>query len=395
MNEEQLAADKARNLGYGTVLCDYLPDNPGQHNVDEFHLVSTTDRNAVLEVAKNAEVDGVLAYASDPAAPTAAYVAEAMGLPTNPLNSVLTMSFKSIWREFLEENRFPVPRFISVDTKLRRIFPLCEDDIELEYPLIVKPTDSSGSKGVTVVESYGEIASAIARAKEYSRNGVLIIEEYIEKEYPYVIGGDIFVSDGKVAFWGLMDCIRDSDCPLIPLGEMMPTSIPPETYDAVQKLLQRLVDALRLQFGELNVEIIIGRGGTPYIIELGARAGGNMIPIQLSDASGVDLVKANVLYALGEKMDGIVWDCRRDCEGFYATYVIHSMRNGIFKGLSISRGIEENIYRIAKYVSEGDDVEMFDGAGKALGIVFLKFGSKEEMNRKIDQITTSIEPIVE
>ena len=92
--QQIVAIETAKRLGYFTVLCDYLSDNPGQYVADKFYLVSTTDKDAVLEVAKNENVDGVLAYASDPAAPTAAYVAEKLGLPGSPYKSVEILLIK-------------------------------------------------------------------------------------------------------------------------------------------------------------------------------------------------------------------------------------------------------------------------------------------------------------
>ena len=86
--QQVVAIKTAKRLGCETILCDFLPDNPGQYAADKFYLVSTTDKEAVLDVARKEQVDGVLAYASDPAAPTAAYVAEKLGLPGNPYKSV-------------------------------------------------------------------------------------------------------------------------------------------------------------------------------------------------------------------------------------------------------------------------------------------------------------------
>ena len=100
--QQIVAIETAKRLGYYTVLCDFLPDNPGQNYADKFYLVSTTDKEAVLSVAKNEMIDGVLAYASDPAAPTAAYIAEQLGLPTNPYKSVQTLCNKDQFREFLQ-----------------------------------------------------------------------------------------------------------------------------------------------------------------------------------------------------------------------------------------------------------------------------------------------------
>ena len=96
----------AKSQGYYVITCDYLPENPGHELADEYHNVSTTDKDAVLELAKKLEIDGIVAYASDPAAPTAAYVAEKMGLPGNPYDSVLILARKDLFRAFLKDNGY-------------------------------------------------------------------------------------------------------------------------------------------------------------------------------------------------------------------------------------------------------------------------------------------------
>ena len=98
------AIKEAKRLGYYVITCDYLPENPGHQFADEYHNVSTTDKEAVLALAKELHIDGVVAYASDPAAPTAAYVAEKLGLPTSPYKSVEILSNKDLFREFLQKN---------------------------------------------------------------------------------------------------------------------------------------------------------------------------------------------------------------------------------------------------------------------------------------------------
>ena len=119
--QQVVAIETAKRLGYYTVLCDYLDDNPGQYVADKFYLTSTTDKEAVLKVAMDEEVDGVLAYASDPAAPTAAYVAEKMSLPGNPYESVDILCNKDKFRKFLEENNFCTPNangYENIETAL-------------------------------------------------------------------------------------------------------------------------------------------------------------------------------------------------------------------------------------------------------------------------------------
>ena len=98
--------ETAKKMGYHTIVCDYLPDNPGQYVADEFYSVSTTDKDAVLDLARHLSIDGIVCYASDPAAPTAAYVAEQMGFPTSPYASVELLSNKDRVRDFLAKTIF-------------------------------------------------------------------------------------------------------------------------------------------------------------------------------------------------------------------------------------------------------------------------------------------------
>jgi threonine dehydrogenase-like Zn-dependent dehydrogenase len=109
------AIEGAKKQGCYTVLCDYLPDNPGQYHADKFYCVSTTDKETILEIAVREKVDGILAYASDPAAPTAAYVAEKMGLPTSPYSSVEILTQKDKFRQFLKENGFKPTFDMAID----------------------------------------------------------------------------------------------------------------------------------------------------------------------------------------------------------------------------------------------------------------------------------------
>ena len=105
-----------------------------------------------------------------------------------------------------------------------------------------------------------------------------------------------------------------------------------------------------------------------------------MIPIQLSDAFGIDLVKANVQAAMGEKPDFIDKPIK-SLPGCYVHYVLHSYEAGIFKGIEIDESISKNVYRQVIYKHDGDPVEVFDGAGKALGIIFLHFDTLVEMDK--------------
>lgn len=374
--QQLVAIRSAKGMGMYTILCDYLPDNPGQYEVDKYYNVSTTDVEAVYEIAKKEQVDGVLAYASDPAALPAAIVAERLNLPTNPSKSVAILSIKHFFRDFLQRNDFACPKYCTflpnieaeeLKVKIRNFI----------FPIIIKPTDSSGSKGVTKLTSMEGVEEAIIHANNYSHNKILIVEEFIERGFPDIIGGDVFVWNGKIVLYGEMSCLRDnSGCGLIPLGEKRPSGLNQLQTRRVHDELQRIVTLLGIHFGEMNIEIILDRYDNVHLLEFGPRAGGNMIPLQLSDVYGVDLVKANVMAAIGMVPDLTL----KEQPGCYMHYVLHYHENGVFESIEFAPEIERFIYRKVIYKKRGDHIEAFDGAGKALGIVFFHFDTMEQMD---------------
>lgn len=377
--QQVVAIEKARELGYATVLCDFLPDNPGQYHADQFYLVSTTDKEAILKVAKEEKIDGILAYASDPAAPTAAYVSEKLGLRSNPYDSVEILCNKDRFRKFLSENGFHAP----VACGYTSVADAMKDTKKFSLPVIVKPVDSSGSKGATVLHSWDGLEAALDFAFSFSRGHRIIVEEFIEKKHPYLIGGDIFVLDGKVMLWGLLNCHRDSRVnPLVPVGKSYPLALEDEDVESVHHTLQRMVDKLGIRFGAMNVELVVDRQGRVWPIDVGPRNGGNMIPDLLGMIFDVDVVELSVKAAMGEEI------ALSPSEGnlFYATHNLHSDKNGRFDRIEFSKEIERHIVRKCIYKKLGDAVEYFDNAAKALGIVFMKFEDGAQMDAFLSNI---------
>lgn len=374
--QQVVAIQTAKALGYYTVLCDYLPDNPGQFVADKYYSDSTTDIDAVYRIAKEEKVSGILAYASDPAALPAALVAERLGLQTNPSKSVAILGVKHKFREFLHKNDFACPKFYIFKPH-DNIEDVKSHLKEFSFPIIVKPTDSSGSKGVTKLKDLNNLGNAINDANRYSRNKILIVEEFIQRDFPEVIGGDIFIWNGNIVLYGEMSCLRGNHGRgLVPIGEKRPSGLNTIQLKHVHSELQRLITMLGIKFGEMNIEIILDKNANVHFLEVGPRAGGNMIPIQLSDVFGCDLVKANILAAMGEDPQLSI----KPKDGCFMTYVLHSYVNGRFRGISIDEVLLPHVYRKVIYKKEGDEVEAFDGAGKAVGILFLHFDTEVEMN---------------
>jgi len=254
---------------------------------------------------------------------------------------------------------------------------------------MVKPIDSSGSKGVTRIEFKEEFENAFVIAMDKSRETVIIIEEFIDRAHDCMIGGDGFVIDGKVEFFGLLNSHRNVTLnPFVPIGTSYPIFLSQDKIDIVKNEVQRVVDLLNIKMGALNLELMFDKKDKLYIIEIGPRNGGNMIPDLLEITTGVDLVGATVESALGN--DNIRIQCSQE-EKYYSTYVLHSTKNGILKDMIFSEEIEKNITKKIMYKDIGSQVEIFDGSNKALGIIFLKYDSLEEEKYIMDNMNKFID----
>lgn len=372
---KSIAIAKAKELGYYTILCDYLPDNYGRKVADKFYLESTTDIDAILRVATEEKVDGIVSYASDYGAPAAAYVSEKLGLATNNYNSVMILREKQKFRKFLIEHGFACPKAASFANR-DYDNSISSEIRNFNYPLMVKPVDSCGSKGVSKICSPEELINAYTFAKESSLSKGVIIEEFIENDYEYLIGGDVFVQNGDVVCWGLLNCHRDINVnPLVPTGKSYPAKISSEHTELLKSELCRLFSILNIRSGAFNVEVIISNS-KPYFIEIGPRNGGNEIPDFLSLLTNSDIIAATIESAMGNDTFPVN---QPPLNTYMSTYNIHSSKSGTYIRTEINEEYKNRVLREDYFVKAGTAVKKFDSAGELIGIVFLKHNSEEEM----------------
>lgn len=382
----------AKEMGYYTIVCDYLPDNPGQHYADEFYSVSTTDKQAVLALARRLSIDGIVCYASDPAAPTAAYVAEQLGLPTSPYASVELLSNKDKFRAFLAEHGFHVPKARGYAYEE---FPKMMEELgEFTFPIMVKPVDSSGSKGVKKIDSPDQLREAVDAAMAYSRCKRFIIEEYVEK-YGYQIAGDGFSVDGKLVFRCFANEHFDASGinPYVPIGESWPYTMPQRVHDKLHAEIQRLLTLLDMKTQAYNFDARIDEQENVYLMEVGPRNGGNLIAQVTDYATGVDMVKYTIKAAMNE-------DCSDlhmvEPKGFWSNYMIHSLNDGRLKEVWIDDDFRKNnLVEFQMQAKPGDKIQAFTGSNQTLGTMILKFASEEEMLEKMDHMENWVKVITE
>lgn len=378
--QQVTAIRKAENMGYETILCDYLPDNPGQYAADHYYNISTTDREAVLNTARKEQIDGILAYASDPAAPTAAWVAEQMHLPGNPFHAVETLCSKHLFRLFLKSHGFNCPESFSY----QNVADALKDASAFPYPVLVKPSDSSGSKGVTLLKSSDGLQEAAEAAFSFSRAHEIIIEEYVQKSTQYLIGGDLFIVNGKVVLWGLMNCYRDEQInPLVPMGKSYPPFLSDVQFRLVKETLQKMVSELPIQNGAMNVELVLDQKDRVFVLDAGPRNGGNMIPELMGMIFDQDIVRMTIEAAMGKQIQ------LKETEGhpFYATHNLHSARSGVYRDIRFSEELNPYLIRKELWKKPGDPVVPFLNSSGALGIIFLKFPDRGTMEYYLRRMT--------
>ena len=377
--EQIIAIQYAREQGYYTILCDYFIDNPGQYYCDEYHCVSTTDKEAVLRVAKQKNIDGIVAYSSESATATAAYVANKLNLPSNPYESVLILSNKNLFRDFLMNNGFNCPKARSFKSKSEAKDCLTE----FQFPIMVKPVDSSGSRGVSRIFSLKEFNQAFDNALSKSKQKMVIIEEYIEMAHECMIGGDLIVVNGNIEYFGFLNGYRDIEKnSFIPIGNSYPVFMGEEKLIIARKELQKVIDLLNIKMGVMNLEYVFEKNGKPYIIELAARNGGNRVSQLLKLGTGVDLVKVMVESAINNKVE--IKDTQ--AKKYYATYYLHTLEKGKLKDIVFADEIQGNIIQKVMNKKYGNELDVFEGLDKIIGIIFLKFNSSEEFKFKMKDI---------
>lgn len=369
---------RAKERGIYVITCDYIPSNLGHQYADEAHFDSTTDYEAVLKLAKDCQVDGIMTFNSDPAALTAARVAEQLGLPGSGYKAVQIMSEKDRFRTFLSENGFNVPKFGQYTT----LEALLGDLDKYHFPVMLKPVDSSGSKGVVRINSKEDLEFYFNNALGYSRCKRIIVEEFIAAEGAQM-HGDGFVKDGKLEFIYLGDHHFDSSINnLVPISTTFPSCHSSETIKRVEAEVQRFISKVGFKQGGINIEARLSTDNQIYLIEVGPRNGGNFTPIVIQYASGFNFMDACLESALA--LPFIQQHPKK--EGYYAYMILHSKYDGVLREVVISKDLESKILQRFDYLSLGKSVKSFRGANSAIGVLLVHFSSMEEMQYIVNRM---------
>ena len=368
----------AHEQGYYVITADYVPDNIAHQYSDEYVNVSIIDKEAVLKVAREKEIDGIMSFGVDPGVVSASYVQEQMGLPSfGPHESVVILQNKDKFRTFLTENSFNVPWAKGFDN----IEDALKESYWYSWPLIVKPTDSAGSKGVTRVDNINELRPALEYAFKYSISGHVIVEEFIEKQ-GCSSDTDSYAQDGVLKFVSFSAQRFDAEAtnPYTPAAYSWPSTFTKEEEDYLTSEIQRLITLLKLKTAVFNIEVRVGTNGKPYIMELTPRGGGNRLCEMLRYATDVDMITAITRAIVGDEPALIE---QKPYNGHWAEIILHADKDGEFVGLQIDPSLPAEVIEKDLWVKTGDFVHGFEAANDAIGTLVLRFDNADDLEKAI------------
>ena len=368
--------EAAHALGLHVITCDYLPDNDAHRYSDEYHNVSIVEKDAVLQLAKDLQIDGIMSFATDPGVTTAAYVAEKLGLPScGSYEAVSILQNKGRFRAFLRDNGFRTPRAASFCSSEH----LTEALRDFRWPLIVKPTDGAGSKGVRRVNQPEDLEAAVRNALLSSIRKEFIVEEFIEA-MGCSSDSDCFSVDGELRFVSFSDQQFDktAENPYTPCAYSWPASMGAQQQQELRSELQRLICLLDLGTSIYNVETRVGQDGTPYIMEVSPRGGGNCLSECLRDATGADLITSAVKAAVGMPVDDIR---QMPYRGYWGELILHTNRSGVFSSVEVAQSVQSNLVRLSLWKEKKSAVSAFTGANMAIGSALFRFDTRAELDR--------------
>jgi len=281
---------QAKKLGYEIIGIAWDKGAVCKPYCNKFYNISYADKEKVLETCKREKINGILSFSLESALPTVAYVAKHMGLVGNSEESIAITQSKFTQRVALSKAGIPVPHYYLIEN---------EQDlskVQCSYPVIVKPVDSGGSQGICKVESSNDLKEAYKYAVNYSRTSKVIVEEYIDgREFSV----EYISHRGKHYFLQITDKVTSGAPRFVEMQHHQPANITNEIKNNIKEMVEAALTALKIENSASHTEIKLNSKGELYIIETGARMGGDYITSDLVRLStGYDFVEGAIKLAI-------------------------------------------------------------------------------------------------
>ena len=373
---------KAKEMGIYTIAVSIPGNYPGFAVADKVVYENTVDYEKVLEVAKREQIDGIVTAGTDVAVITVGKVCDELGLPGLSFEAAKISSNKILMKKRYEEYGVRTARFreVSFDENM-------DERVKgLDFPLIFKAVDTSGSRGIVRVNAREEFEAARDIVKASTRSDHFIIEEFIEGEE---FGAQAFVYRGEVRFiLPHGDYVFHGDTG-VPVGHFAPYQLDEAVVADAKLQLERAIAAMGLDNCAINADFIL-RDGKTYVLELGGRSGATCLAELVSIYYGYDYYEKLILAALGEDVDFPQTQAVPN-----ASMLLRSDRDGIIRSIENHNAPDPDIYEIQFDYEVGDAVKKFHVGPHRIGHVITKGETLEKAVEKLNEALAKIKITVE
>jgi Biotin carboxylase len=355
----------ARALGYHVTTSGNRPADLGHAYADAVRLADFSDRDAILRLAQELGVDAICASCNDFSALSCAWAAEQLGLPGHDSYDVARiLHHKDLYRAFASENRIPTPRAHSCTNVEEAVGA----SAHLRWPLIVKPVDLTGGKGISVARDEAGLRAAAAAALAMTRAGRIVVEEFLEGSRH---GFSCLIRRGAVVFH-----FEDNEHyflnPYMVSAASTPADLPASAATELIALTERIAARLQLVDGLVHIQFIQTADG-PVIIEICRRPPGDLYVDLVRHATGVDYPRLIVQAACGSGLERVT---PTPVQGHFVRHCVMSRRSGTVANLHISPVVQDRIIDQTMWWKPGDKIE--DVMTQKLGVLFLRFADADE-----------------
>ena len=371
----------AKNLGFCVITSGNDPAGLGHSCADENIFADYSDFEKICKLAESQKIDAVVSCSNDFGIITAAYVSEKLNLPGHDsFETTCKLHHKDTFRQLVEKYDLHAPRAIAFDSAEKAYA------VKMNFPLIVKPIDLTGGKGVTKVSTAAELIPTVDKAFNMTRAGKIVIEPFIEGT---AHSFSTFLINRKVAAY-YSDNEYTFKNPFL-----ISTSAGPATdVDKVKNILigdvEKLAQELNLVDGIFHVQYIL-RENQPYILEATRRTSGDLYSIPVEYALKIPWSKMTVQAEAGLPIEKLPQP--QNVQLFAGRHCIMGERNGTVKDVEISPELVNNIFDKCLDWKRGFQIENY--LLNKLGILFLKFDTEAEMLSKINRITELVKVVYE
>lgn len=357
--------EKSKSMGVETHVFAWQCGDRGEVIADNFYPISITEKDAILKKCQELRVDGIATIASDLANITVAYVADKMGLFSNDVECVQRTTDKSLMRKTLRLNGDPSPLSLVYDDYT------VSNRLSMHYPLIVKPSDRSGSRGITKINCQDELDASVRVARSISFSGTVLVEEFFEGDEYSV---EYISWEGRHYFLALTEKHTTGAPNFIETAHLEPAPVPFDTLQMIRSVVEHALDGLGVSYGASHSEIKINEKGEIAIVEIGSRMGGDCIGSSLVELStGYDYVGSVIQIALGEK-PFLPKDNRSNFSQYAAVRFVLSRDD-----LSILANLENDDRCHVEYVSEMDAFKHHDVMDSSTRYGYFVYSSADEI----------------